>query len=600
MQPTNQPQGINWKIRYQELINSLNIGFLMCDMDFVIIDCNDKYLEMTGYEIFQLRGRHMGTMCSKDEFERLKTTVLRHRVKDQYQYESFLFAANGLNIPILTSSHINRNSDGEAESVNILITDIRDLKEAQKKLELTNKTLMRNQIALNQEKGMLETILFGIGDCVTIFDRNGKYLLGKPQGINIRGQVQNSLLPLNPGFMKELDLEVEGRMRRFEGKIEAVRDENGEIYAYAEILKDITPLMELRQRERELSYIRREVKRDQLRDKIIASSPAMNNLFDLILRCTEVEFDIVVYGETGVGKGLTVQEIHSRSQRKHKPFIAVNCGALPESLLESELFGHVKGAFTGAISDRPGLFREAEGGIIFLDEIGDISKSFQTKLLRVFEEREVRPIGSSKSYRIDVRIITATNRNLKKMVDEGRFRSDLYYRLSAIPIQIPPLRERKEDILLLADHFIEKYGGAGQGRKFIISQQVQQRLLDYPWPGNVRELQNAIKHALAMAQGSTLAIGDLPVQILKGSTADVEGKTQPSAPAQPGESYQPPADRPAPDDSLSSLSRQFVESEKELIAAALNRNQGNMTKTAKELGISRTTLWRKKTMYQIG
>jgi two-component system response regulator PilR (NtrC family) len=280
-----------------------------------------------------------------------------------------------------------------------------------------------------------------------------------------KGAGAELFIALNPGFMKELDLEVEGRMRRFEGKIEAVRDENGEIYAYAEILKDITPLMELRQRERELSYIRREVKRDQLRDKIIASSPAMNNLFDLILRCTEVEFDIVVYGETGVGKGLTVQEIHSRSQRKHKPFIAVNCGALPESLLESELFGHVKGAFTGAISDRPGLFREAEGGIIFLDEIGDISKSFQTKLLWVFEEREVRPIGSSKSYRIDVRIITATNRNLKKMVDEGRFRSDLYYRLSAIPIQIPPLRERKEDILLLADHFIEKYGGAGQGRK---------------------------------------------------------------------------------------------------------------------------------------
>lgn len=594
------PDGINWKIRFQELINSLNIGFVVCDMEFVIIDFNDKYLEMTGYKDFQLRGRHVGTLYDKAEFEKLKATLRHHRVRDQYQYESSLFAADGNGIPTLTSSHINRNSNGEAESVNVLLTDIRDLKEAQKELELANQTLVRNQVALKQEKGMLETILFGIGDCVTIFDRTGSYILGKPRGLSIRGRGQQPLLPLKPGHKEELSIEVKGQKRRFEGKIEAIRYETGEIYAYAEILKDVTPLVELRQREQELIHIRREVKREQLGRKMIGASPAIKNVFDLIIRCTEVEFDVVVYGETGVGKGLAVKEIHARSSRKDKPFVAVNCGALPESLLESELFGHVKGAFTGAISSRPGLFREAEGGIIFLDEIGDISKSFQAKLLRAFEEREVRPIGSSRSHKIDVRIITATNKNLKQLADEGRFRSDLYYRLSVIPIHIPPLRERKEDILPLAGHFIKLYAKLKHGEKYTISQQAQQLLLDYSWPGNIRELQNAIRHALAMAPGTTLTIDDLPVQILNGDHHEDPRAARP--PSRTASGGAPPSEYGLDPgvDTLSSLTDKFVESEKELILEALARNRGNRSRTAHCLGISRTTLWRKIAMYNIG
>ena len=260
MELTQAVQGIDWKVRYQEMINSLNIGFLVCDMQFVILDFNDKYLEMTGYKDFQLRGRHVETLYTKAEFEKLKATLLHHRVKDQYQYESRLFAADGKGIPVLTSSHIVRNSAGQAESVNVLLSDIRDLKEAHKKLEQANQTLWRNQIALKREKGMLETILFGIGDCVTIFDSRGRYILGKPQGAGIRGPGQEPLMPLTPGYQQELTLEVGGRTRCFQGKIEAVRYETGEIYAYAEILKDVTSLVELRQRERELNNIRREVK----------------------------------------------------------------------------------------------------------------------------------------------------------------------------------------------------------------------------------------------------------------------------------------------------------------------------------------------------
>jgi two-component system response regulator AtoC len=243
--------------------------------------------------------------------------------------------------------------------------------------------------------------------------------------------------------------------------------------------------------------------------------------------------------------------------------------------------------------------REAEGGTIFLDEIGDISKNFQSNLLRVFEEREVRPIGSSKSHKIDVRIITATNKDLKQLADEGRFRSDLYYRLSVIPIHIPPLRERKEDILPLANHFISRYGKLRHGEKYTISQQVQQVLLDYSWPGNIRELQNAIKHALAMAPRATLTIEDLPVQILNGLRPDAGNWAPQKGREEPGLTASPRRKKAIGEGTLSSLSQKFVESEKDLILAALSRNQGNRTRTAQDLGISRTTLWRKIAMYQI-
>lgn len=590
---------IDWKARYQNLINSLNIGFVLCDMEFVVIDFNQKYLEMTGYRSSQLKGRHFSELLTSSEFERLKRTVLSHRVKDQYQYESILFSASGKRTPVLNSSYINRNSAGQSESVNVLVTDIRELKEAQTKLELANQTLLRNQITLKKDKGMIETILFGIGDCVTIFDQSGKFMLGNPQGLSIRGQRQYPLLPLEPGCKKELVLEVDSQQRQFEGKIEAARDETGEIYAYVEILKDITPLMRLRQREQELYHIKREVKREALNTKMIGMSPAMSNVFELIVRCTEVDFDVLIYGETGVGKGLAVQEIHAKSSRKDKPFISVNCAALPESLLESELFGHVKGAFTGAISNRIGLFREAHGGIIFLDEIGDISKSFQAKLLRVFEEKEVRPIGCSKSYHIDVRIITATNKNLMRMADEGQFRTDLYYRLSVIPLYIPPLRERKEDILPLADYFIMKYVNPKNNKRYTISQLVQQILLDYSWPGNIRELQNAIKHALAMTRGSTISIQDLPVQILNEIRPEAVEKSKLHDFSMPPTRPEPAVVREPHRQPLSDLSRQFLETEKNAILSALLRNNGNRTRTAADLGISRTTLWRKIAMYQL-
>jgi transcriptional regulator with PAS, ATPase and Fis domain len=272
---------------------------------------------------------------------------------------------------------------------------------------------------------------------------------------------------------------------------------------------------------------------------------------------------------------MAARAVHSRSERKDKPFVAVNCGALPETLLESELFGHVKGAFTGAVSGRVGLFREADGGTLFLDEVGDLSGALQVKLLRALQEREIRPVGGDKTYAVDVRLITATNKDLNELVAQAIFRKDLYYRIAVIPLQIPSLRQRPDDILPLAEHFVKKHHRKDRGAQPRLNHAAQQRLLEYSWPGNIRELENAIEHALAMTRGPAVTPEELPVQVVMSPRPDMDDK----GPA--------------------NLHRQSVEAERAAIIEALRRNNGSRSRAARDLGISRTTLWRKITMYNV-
>lgn len=270
----------------------------------------------------------------------------------------------------------------------------------------------------------------------------------------------------------------------------------------------------LQERENELQQIKQKLRRDEMEARMIGAGPAMKKVWDLILRCADVESSILILGETGVGKELAAREIHAQSRRRGKPFVAVNCGAIPETLLESEFFGHQKGAFTGAISSHPGLFREAERGTLFLDEVGDLNLSLQVKLLRAIQEKEVRPVGGRRAYPIDVRLITATHHNLREMVEQNLFREDLYYRIAVIPVVIPPLRERREDILPLAEHFINKHSAGNETGTKKISHAAQRLILDCSWPGNVRELENCMEHALAMSRGSLLKSTDFPVTVL--------------------------------------------------------------------------------------
>jgi DNA-binding NtrC family response regulator len=298
---------------------------------------------------------------------------------------------------------------------------------------------------------------------------------------------------------------------------------------------------------------------------IEASSPAMRKVIQLARRVAKVDSTVLVTGDSGVGKERVASMIHEQSARAHRPLVAINCGALPENLLESELFGHMKGSFTGATQDRPGLFEEASGGSLFLDEIGEITPALQVRLLRTLQEQEVRRVGENRNRRVDVRVIAATNRNLIDEVAAGRFRQDLYYRLRVIELRVPALRERREDILPLARTLLAQAAQRTKSKVTSFTPAAVELLQRYAWPGNVRELANALERAAVLATGSRIDVTDLPSEM--GAEAMIAFT--------PGDT------------------RSLADVEREYILAVLEANGGNRAKTATQLGISSATLYRR-------
>src|SRR5205807_2402517 len=265
--------------------------------------------------------------------------------------------------------------------------------------------------------------------------------------------------------------------------------------------------------KKEAGYLRRELRRLTGLDNIIGQSPKMREIFDLIQTVAPQTSRVLITGESGTGKELVARAIHENSQRSQAPFITINCGAFPETLLESELFGYMKGAFTGANENRHGLFQAAHGGTLFMDEIGNMTLTMQVKLYRVLQEGKVRPLGSNDEIDVDVRVIAATNKDFEKEIAEGRFREDLYYRLSVIPVQLPSLRERKEDIPLLARHFLERFRRTMEKPVEGISPEAMRKLESYDWPGNVRELENTMERAVALESSNEVSLRVLPDRI---------------------------------------------------------------------------------------
>ncbi len=323
---------------------------------------------------------------------------------------------------------------------------------------------------------------------------------------------------------------------------------------------------------REVERLREEVKDKYSFDGIVFSGPPMRKVLDLVQKVAATEATVLILGESGTGKELIARALHEKSARRNGAFVAINCGALPEGLLESELFGHVRGAFTGADRNKRGLFEEANNGTLFLDEISETTPALQVKLLRALQEGEVRRVGDNHPFKVSGRLLAATNKDLAKLVAEGKFREDLYYRLKVFPIDLPPLRDRTEDIVPLAEHFLRKAKKKLSSKAMKFSAEAAEALRAYRWPGNVRELEHVIERALIMASGAAIGVADLPPEM------------QPAHPA--------PAAR---DDCLETLE----DAEKRHILQALKDCDGNQVEAAKKLGVARNTLWRKLKAYGI-
>ena len=330
------------------------------------------------------------------------------------------------------------------------------------------------------------------------------------------------------------------------------RDREGKVIGGVETFRDL----------REVEWFRKEVEKSYTFEDIISKSPKIKKILDILPTIADSDSTVLITGESGTGKELFARAIHNLSRRRNKPFVAVNCGGFPDTLIESELFGYEAGAFTGATKAKPGRFALAKGGTLFLDEIGDLPPLLQVKLLRVLQERTYEPLGSVKTEKADVRIVSATHHNLEDMVKEGRFREDLYFRINVIKLHIPPLRERKEDVPLLINYFINRFSTL-QGKSISgISSDALSLLMNYSYPGNVRELENIIEHGCVLCPGGLIRLEHLPEWLYPGQAKE-------------------------------KMSTGLKEMEKELILSALRKHNWNRLAAAKELGIHKTTLFRK-------
>ena len=332
-------------------------------------------------------------------------------------------------------------------------------------------------------------------------------------------------------------------------------------------------LVRMRQLEEENLFLRKKLEEKFGLEGLVGKSPQMTKVYDLIETVSQTDATVLIQGESGTGKELAANAIHLRSPRKKGPFIKVNCAALPETLLETELFGHEKGAFTGAIRQRKGRFEMAEGGTLFLDEIGDISPVVQVKLLRALQERQFERVGGHETLSVDVRWVCATQKDLKEEIRKGTFREDLYYRLNVVPLVLPPLRERREDILLLADHFISKFSQKMNKEIAGLSGEAKSLLLRYSFPGNIRELENMLERAIALIKGKMIQAEDLPEELC-GQPGLAKTLCERIRAARP-------------------LGMAVNEFEKEYIQSVLEKTKGKKGQAAESLGISRKTLWEK-------
>ena len=448
----------------------------------------------------------------------------------------------------------------------------------------------------------LEVVLNATGDAIAMHDSDGHLVFANQVYEELLGLKESELKKTPPRALtarfeerfREPELrDVEGRFlldsgnvvettsagqgpqqRLFYRSTAPVRDGRGEIIGSLVLYRDVSKEIEAEQMRAEVLRLRTELETTGSFADLVGTGPGMRQVYALMKQATEGDIAVLIRGESGTGKELVAKSVHHTSPRKQGPFVALNCAAIPETLIESELFGHERGAFTGATEQRLGAFERADGGTILLDEIGDMPYALQGKLLRVLQEREIQRVGGTTPIPIDIRVMTATNKDIERLVRKGEFRQDLFYRIAAFPIEIPPLRERREDIPLLARHFLDKHAERADKSISGTSTAALRLLIQYDWPGNVRELENAIERAVLLETDVVLQAGSLPPQLSPVIAVGSDGSP-------------PTAILP------------LAEVERQALVHALEVADNNITQAAQALGINRATLHRKLKKYDL-
>ncbi len=532
-------------------VNALADGIIITDEHLKIINFNQAILRITGFSPDELMGKNIKEILPY--FKKVENKVIPAVETEMKTWE-------GMTIKVLVSVNPVKSPEGKTNQHLFVIRNIFEY------------LFLLKQLI--QERNFKEAILESILDGVFTVDSQFRITSFNKAAENITGYKKEEVLGKNCSeVMKSPDadacplrktLETGENVSNYEMEIitkngkripvsvntAILYDEKGEMIGGVETFRDMSEIVRLRN----------EVRHRFSFGNIIGKADCMQIIYDKLEVISVTDSNVLIEGETGTGKDLIARTIHYNSMRKDKPFVKINCAAIPENLLESELFGYKKGAFTGAVMDKMGKFEAADGGTIFLDEIGDMPLSLQAKILRVIEEKEFERLGEVKSRKVDVRVIAATNRPLKELVEQGKFRMDLYYRLNVVRIRLPALRERAEDIPLLLYHFIEVFNKKFNKKVKGVEQRVMDFLLDYSWPGNVRELENVIEHAMIHARGDLIRFDNLPDYLFE------EGK---------------------------SGAVSLVDVEREHILRVLKSVNNNKTRASKILGISRSTLWRK-------
>ena len=459
----------------------------------------------------------------------------------------------------------------------------------------------RRQLTVSHQR--LEAVLDATGDAMAMYDVTGNLVFANRGYETVLDLAKSELKKMSPkafaeqfksrfrepdltdvvgGFLfggkgNVIETAASGRVpkqRLFYRSIAPVCDSQGDVIGDLYVYRDVSKEIEVERMRAEVLRLRTELETTYSFAGMVGASPPMQQVYALVKQAAESDISVLIRGESGTGKELVARSFHFNSLRKKRPFLAINCAAIPEALIESELFGHEKGAFTGAGKQRIGIFERARGGTVFLDEIGDMHLALQAKLLRVLQEREIQRVGGSTPISVDVRLIAATNKNLEAAVKAGAFRQDLFYRVAVFPIVIPPLRERREDIPLLAKHFLKKHTSRADKSINGISTASLRLLLQYDWPGNVRELENAIERAVLLETTDVLQVNNLPPQL---SPIVASGK-DPAAPA---------AVLP------------LAEVERQALVHALEVSTNNIAEAARALGLNRATLYRKLKKYDL-